>query len=140
MDLPTHVRTMVKNGSECKATMQLTFSIASLLGAAEQSAIGQAFVSPAAGFIWMERVVILMFGVMTPVAKALTTGAVIAGFSEYIGSLTGVGYLGSIITLKIERNIARLCRDANILSIQEGTTVVVAVDVRVLTGSGRGSP
>ena len=68
-------------------------------------------------------------------AKALTAKAAISGLAECMESLGGVGYLDSSSPLDIATNIARLYRDANVLSIWEGTTDVMAEDtIRVLKG------
>lgn len=54
-------------------------------------------------------------------------------------SLGGIGYLDSASPLDIATNVARLYRDANVLSIWEGTTDVMAGDtVRVLKGPSGG--
>ena len=61
-----------------------------------------------------------------PVFKALTVKACIVGLQEGKESLGGIGYL-EINDIRFD--IARLFRDASILSIWEGTTDVVAADV-----------
>lgn len=72
----------------------------------------------------------LLLRVLTPVAKALTAKAAIAGLAECMESLGGVGYLENEDMMF---NIARLFRDANVLSIWEGTTDIMADDmVKVL--------
>jgi hypothetical protein len=69
----------------------------------------------------------------TPVAKAVCSKRAIIGLQECMESLGGVGYLED----EQEFNVARLFRDANVLSIWEGTTEVMATDVvRVITGRG----
>jgi len=74
----------------------------------------------------------VLLRVLTPVVKGLTAKASIAGLSECMESLGGVGYLENE---DVELNVARLLRDASVLSIWEGTTDVLAADlVRVLKG------
>lgn len=74
----------------------------------------------------------VLLRILTPVVKGLTAKASIAGLSECMESLGGVGYLENE---DVELNVARLLRDASVLSIWEGTTDVLAADlVRVLKG------
>lgn len=137
MDLPAHVRTMAKEHVEYRANMHLTFFVVALLGISEQSASSQASGSPAAAFMPKETAAKLLLRVLTLVMKALTAKAAISGLMECMESLGGVGYIDSISPLDIETNIARLYRDANVLSICGGTTDVMADDtVCVLKGKG----
>jgi hypothetical protein len=79
---------------------------------------------------------VLLLRVLTPVIKALTAKSAIAGLAGCMESLGGVGYIDSSSPLDIGANIARLYRDANVLSIWEGTTDVMADDtIRVLKGN-----
>jgi hypothetical protein len=69
---------------------------------------------------------------LTPVVKGVTAKKAIAGLAECMENLGGVGYLENE---DMQFNIARLYRDANVLSIWEGTTDMMAHDVlRVLYG------
>lgn len=56
---------------------------------------------------------------LTPAVKGITAKKAIAGLAECMESLGGVGYLENE---DMQFNIARLYRDANVLSIWEGTT------------------
>lgn len=140
MDLAPHVRTMAKEHVEYRAYMLMTFFVVALLGVSEQASPTSCQPShkpgsSAAHLVPSGPAVVLLLRVLTPVLKALTAKAAIAGLAECIESLGGVGYLDSSSPLDIGTNIARLYRDANVLSIWEGTTDVMADDtIRVLKG------
>ena len=140
MDLQPHVRTMAKEHVEYRAYMLMTFFVVTLLGVSEQASPkscqpSQQSDSSAAHLVPSGPAVVLLLRVLTPVLKALTAKAAIAGLAECMESLGGVGYLDSSSPLDIGTNIARLYRDANVLSIWEGTTDVMADDtIRVLKG------
>src|SRR5690606_11686235 len=77
-----------------------------------------------------------LFRVLTPLAKALTGKHAVTTLQECMESLGGVGYLENEEHHNL--NIARLFRDANVLSIWEGTTNVLAIDLlRALMGKRR---
>ena len=139
MDLQPHVSTMAKEHVEYRAYMLMTFFVVALLGVSELSPKShndsQNSGSSAADLVPSGPAVVLLLRVLTPVLKALTAKAAIAGLAECMESLGGVGYLDSPSPLDIGTNIARLYRDANVLSIWEGTTDVMADDtIRVLKG------
>lgn len=70
---------------------------------------------------------------ITPVSKARTAKNGIAGLQECMESLGGVGFVEN--QANPEMNIARLFRDANVLSIWESTTDVLATDtVKAIKG------
>lgn len=76
----------------------------------------------------------LLLRILTSVAKAYITKHGIHGLQECMETLGGVGYLEN--NESPELNVARLFRDANVFSIWEGTTDVLATDtVKVLRGS-----
>ena len=140
MDLQPHVRTMAKEHVEYRAYMLMTFFVIALLGVSEQGSPklrhdSQNSGSSAAHLVPSGHAAVLLLRVLTPVLKALTAKAAIAGLAECMESLGGAGYLDSSSPLDIGTNIARLYRDANVLSIWEGTTDVMAHDtIRVLKG------
>ena len=140
MDLQPHVRMMAKEHVDYRAYMLMTFFVVALLGVSEQASsksrqTSQKSGSSAAHLVPSGPAVVLLLRVLTPVLKALTAKAAIAGLAECMESLGGVGYLDSSSPLDIGTNIARLYRDANVLSIWEGTTDVMADDtIRVLKG------
>lgn len=133
MDNALHVRTLAAWGVEYAAMMQLVFATAALLGVAENRRGGGG-----SGVEWLDGLgvseadAVALLRLLTPMAKALTARAAIAGLAECMESLGGVGFLENEDP---ELNLARLFRDANVLSIWEGTTNVLADDmVRVVKG------
>ena len=142
MDIPAHIRTMATVHIEYRASMLLVFFVVALLGVSELPDDAQTMSPPyqcssgSSGLIpKSSKTALLLLRVLTPVVKALTAKSAIAGLAECMESLVGVGYLDSSSPLDIGTNIARLYRDANVLSIWEGTTDVMADDViRVLKG------
>ena len=140
MEIPAHVRTMAKEHVEYRAAMLMTYFVVALLGVSEQPQSKalrnrHASASPASPLVPDGPEAGLLLRVFTPVLKALTAKSAIAGLAECMESLGGVGYLDSSSPLDIGTNIARLYRDANVLSIWEGTTDVMADDtIRVLKG------
>ena len=73
-----------------------------------------------------------IYRLLTPVLKGLTAKAAIAGLSECMECMGGVGYLESE---DMQFNIARLYRDVQVCSIWEGTTDMMSHDViRVVFG------
>ncbi|MCJ1245497.1 hypothetical protein MMC30_002701 [Trapelia coarctata] len=73
----------------------------------------------------------VLLRVLTPVVKELTAKAAIAGLSECMEALGGVGYLENE---GVELNVARLLRDACVLSIWEGGAEVEGGDVEGKVG------
>ncbi|KAI9776502.1 MAG: hypothetical protein M1839_009536 [Geoglossum umbratile] len=137
VDVPLHVRTMASQSVAYRGFMQLTFFVVLLLGLDEQQQDQQAFKPrehPLSAVLPTDPSDIpLLLRLLTPVAKSQTAKAAIAGLSECMESLGGVGYIEN--NTDPELNIARLFRDANVLSIWEGTTDVLSVDVvKVLKG------
>ena len=66
----------------------------------------------------------------------MTAKPAIAGLAECLESLVGICCLDSSLPMDIGTNIACLYRDANVLSLREGTTDVKADDViRILKGA-----
>ncbi|OBT91975.1 hypothetical protein VE01_09961 [Pseudogymnoascus verrucosus] len=137
--IPAHVMTMAEQEVEYRGYMQLTFFTVLLLGISEQgSSNASSERAPAMAHGSLAKITPsfedarLLLRVLTPVIKSLTAKAAIAGLSECMESLGGVGYLEND---EMQFNIARLFRDASVLSIWEGTTDVMAMDmVKVLKG------
>lgn len=139
VDTPAHMRTLAQQHVEYRAMMHLTFFAVALLGVTEDQSKGSNVAAAAAAL--PEHLGVndnsgatpgRLLRLITPLAKALSARAAIAGLAECMESLGGVGYLENEDP---ELNIARLYRDANVLSIWEGTTNVMADDtVRVLKG------
>ncbi|EME50313.1 hypothetical protein DOTSEDRAFT_85500 [Dothistroma septosporum NZE10] len=135
IDTPAHVRILAEQHVEYRAMMHLTFYTVALLGASERSGPSnvkeQSLYEAAA--LAPKHAIPYLLRLLTPLAKMLTAKASIAGLAECMESLGGVGYLENE---DISMNIARLYRDANVLSIWEGTTNIMADDVvRIVKGS-----
>jgi alkylation response protein AidB-like acyl-CoA dehydrogenase len=136
-DIPAHVATMASQHVEYRGWMHITFFTVLCLGISEQPP------SPSSTSAQRENKSLsliqpspsdakLLLRVLTPIIKGLTAKATIAGLAECMESCGGIGYLENE---DMEFNIARLFRDANVLSIWEGTTDIMAHDVlRVLKG------
>lgn len=137
-DTPAHVATMASQHVEYRGWMHLTFFTILLLGISEQSAtsspshLSPSPNTPLAKIQPSHSEAKVLLRVLTPIIKGLTAKASIAGLAECMESLGGIGYLENE---DMEFNIARLFRDANVLSIWEGTTDIMASDMlRVLKG------
>lgn len=138
INTPAHMRSLAQQHVEYRAVMHLAFFAVALLGITESppsSGGPRATPKAAAAFAHLPDTFSsyhLLLRLITPMTKAITARATIAGLAECMESLGGVGYLEND---NVELNIARLYRDANVLSIWEGTTNVMADDVvRVLKG------
>ncbi|KAK9479052.1 acyl-CoA dehydrogenase/oxidase C-terminal [Lipomyces japonicus] len=109
-NLPAHVRTLAEIEVQLRAVMQFTYFCVSLLGKVECHVATKE-----------EK---FLLRILTSVVKAATAKICFAGVSECMEGLGGVGYLEN----EPEINIARLERDAQVLSIWEGTTNVLSDD------------
>lgn len=140
---PAFVRTLARMHVEYKANVLLCIFVASLLGVIEQPQIaeyqattGSSAKPPSSpkstSAIPDPKAAEHIFRLLTPVLKGLTAKAAIAGLAECMECMGGVGYLEND---DMQFNIARLYRDANVCSIWEGTTDMMAHDVlRVVFG------
>lgn len=126
-----------------KANVMLCIFVSSLLGVVEQAEIeayqkktssSKDTVPPAQAnaIIPDPAAARHLYRLLTPVLKGLTAKAAIAGLSECMESMGGVGYLEND---DMNFNIARLYRDVQVCSIWEGTTDMMSHDViRVIFG------
>lgn len=137
-DIPAHVAAMASQHVEYRGWMHLTFFTVLLLGISEQQPASNLNHLCSASYPSLARLQPshadskILLRVLTPVVKALTAKASIAGLAECMESLGGIGYLENE---DMAFNVARLFRDANVLSIWEGTTDIMASDMlRVLKG------
>jgi hypothetical protein len=103
-----HVETLAALEVECQGALYLVFALIELLGKDE---CGEASES--------ERALLRL---LTPVAKLFTGKQAVATASEVIESFGGAGYVE-------DTGLPRLLRDAQVLSIWEGTTNVLSLDV-----------
>jgi putative acyl-CoA dehydrogenase len=105
---PLHVETLAALEVECQAALHLVFALAELLGKDE---CGEASDG--------ERALLRL---LTPVVKLFTGKQAIATASEAIEAFGGAGYIE-------DTGLPRHLRDAQVLSIWEGTTNVLSLDV-----------
>ena len=136
----SHVRTLAKMHTDYRANVLFTMFVSAVLGVAEQ-AEHAAFSSTSNAHTEVTSVIPdpsaaeHLLRILTPAVKGLTAKKAIAGLAECMESIGGVGYLENE---DMQFNIARLYRDANVLSIWEGTTDMMAHDVlRVVYGKTR---
>ena len=108
IDLPAHRETLAALQVEYEAAFHLTFHTAELMGKEE---LGVATED--------ERAVLRL---LTPIVKLYTARQAIASASEVIEAFGGAGYIE-------DTGIPRHLRDAQVLSIWEGTTNVLSLDV-----------
>ncbi|KAK9363946.1 hypothetical protein V1504DRAFT_443109 [Lipomyces starkeyi] len=108
--VPAHVRTLADVEVQLRAMTHLTFYCVSLLGKTECNVASKQQA--------------LTLRILTSIVKAITAKISLAGISECMEGLGGVGYLEN----EPELNIARIERDAQVLCIWEGTTNVLSDD------------
>lgn len=130
MDMPAHVKTMASVEVTYAAMMHMGFFTVALLGITEHPSDFDQH-QGSGNVVKDVAQAALLLRLFTPVMKAQCSKQTIFGLQECMESLGGVGYLED----QQEFNIARLFRDANVLSIWEGTTDVMGHDVvRVMKG------
>ena len=123
--IPLFNKTLAATTLRYRADTLLTFFLAALLGSVQAQAPNP--------LVPEGQDAELLLRILTSVAKAYTTKHGIHGLQECMEALGGVGYLENFETPEI--NVARIFRDANVFSIWEGTTDVLATDtVKCLTG------
>ena len=104
---PLHLETLAALAAEQEAALQLTFHAVALLGREEAGELDE----PG------RRVLRLL----QPVAKLLTARQAVAGASEVLEAFGGAGYVE-------DTGLPELLRDAQVLSIWEGTTNVLSLE------------
>ena len=115
-DKPLHVDTLAGLQAEFEAALHLALYVVELLGRAEAGEAGE------------QQHALLR--VLTPVAKLTTARQAVALLSEVVEAFGGAGYVE-------DTGIPALLRDAQVFSIWEGTTNVLALDaLRGLGGDG----
>lgn len=106
-DQPLHVETLASLQVEFEASFHLTFRVAELMGREETGTATDA-----------ERAVLRL---LTPLVKLFTAKQGVAAASETLEAFGGAGYVE-------DTGLPRLLRDAQVLSIWEGTTNVLSLD------------
>lgn len=107
IEQPLHVETLADLGLELRASFLLAFRVVELLGKEE---CGEA-----------SETDLQLLRFLIPVAKLYTAKRAIAVASEVVEAFGGAGYVE-------DTGIPRLLRDAQVLSIWEGTTNVLSLD------------
>jgi alkylation response protein AidB-like acyl-CoA dehydrogenase len=117
---PLHLETLAALAAEQEAALQLTFHAVALLGreeAGELDDAGQA-----------------VLRLLQPVAKLLTARQAVAGASEVLEAFGGAGYVE-------DTGLPEILRDAQVLSIWEGTTNVLSLEAfRAVARAGALAP
>ncbi|HEY0841020.1 MAG TPA: acyl-CoA dehydrogenase family protein [Vulgatibacter sp.] len=112
-----HVDTLAGLEAEYEGAFLLAFTVVELLGR-EEAGVARAEDAPLARLL-------------TPLAKLCTGRQVVACASEALEAFGGAGYIE-------DTGLPRLLRDAQVLSIWEGTTNVLSLDVlRALSREGK---
>lgn len=104
---PLHVETLANLEVDFQAAFHLTFRLVELLGKDETGEASQA-----------EAAVLRL---LTPIAKLYTAKLAVINASEVLEGFGGAGYVE-------DTGLPRLLRDAQVLSIWEGTTNVLSLD------------
>jgi len=118
--LPLHADTLAGLRAEWMGALHLTFRVIELLGAKEAGALDDAGRA--------------LLRILTPLAKLTTARQSVAVASEVVEAFGGAGYVE-------DTGIPALLRDAQVLSIWEGTTSVLALDtLRALESAGGVAP
>jgi alkylation response protein AidB-like acyl-CoA dehydrogenase len=107
-DKPLHVETLADVAAELEAAFHLAMRAAELLGREETGALAGREAE--------------LLRLLTPVCKLTTARQAVAAASEIVEAFGGAGYIE-------DTGLPRLLRDAQVLSIWEGTTNVLALDV-----------
>ncbi|KAL2216596.1 acyl-CoA dehydrogenase/oxidase [Thermoascus aurantiacus ATCC 26904] len=133
-DIPAHVRGLAQEHVRYRAHMHLAYFVAALLGCSEGHNPSNNPTASSSIIPHDAQQIKALLRVLTPLAKAQTALSSISGLRACMESLGGVGYLENEDPAL---NVARLFRDANVLSIWEGTTDIMADDlIRVIKGAG----
>ncbi len=112
---PLHIDTLAAMQAELEGAFQLAFYVVELLGASEHEVLD----APGRDLLRL----------LTPIAKLTTAKQAVALASEVLEAFGGAGYVE-------DTGLPALLRDAQVLSIWEGTTNVLSLDV--LRAIGRG--
>ena len=107
IDHPLHLQTLKELENDFKKSFDLVFFVAHLLGKDECNTATEA-----------DRA---LLRALTPIAKLSTAKKSVAAISEVVESFGGAGYIEDV-------GIAKHLRDAQVFSIWEGTTNVLALD------------
>lgn len=128
--MPAHTAIMARDEVGYRGWMNIAFFTVFLLGLSENPGSTGAGID--ARLAPRPEDVQNLLRVLTPVLKAGSAKACITGLQECVEGLGGVGFCENEDQ---DLNVARIYRDANVLSIWEGTTETLAWDlVKILKG------
>jgi alkylation response protein AidB-like acyl-CoA dehydrogenase len=117
---PLHLETLAALAAEQEAALQLTFFAVALLGREEAGELDEAGQA--------------VLRLLQPVAKLLTARQAVAGASEVLEAFGGAGYVE-------DTGLPEILRDAQVLSIWEGTTNVLSLEAfRAVARAGALAP
>lgn len=130
--MPAHTAIMARDEVGYRGWMNLAFFTVLLLGLSENPTSATAGKGIDPRLVPTPSDVQNLLRVLTPVLKAGSAKACITGLQECVEGLGGVGFCENEDQ---DLNVARIYRDANVLSIWEGTTETLAWDlVKILKG------
>lgn len=112
---PLHVDTLAGIVAELDGAFLLAFRLVELLGRVETGQAGEQE--------------LLLLRLLTPIAKLTTAKQSVQNLSEILECFGGAGYVE-------DTNLPRLLRDAQVLTIWEGTTNVLSLDLLRAAGKG----
>ena len=117
---PLHLETLAALAAEQEAALQLTFHAVAMLGREE---VGE-----------LDAAGLAVLRLLQPVAKLLTARQAVAGASEVLEAFGGAGYVE-------DTGLPEILRDAQVLSIWEGTTNVLSLEAfRAVARAGALAP
>jgi alkylation response protein AidB-like acyl-CoA dehydrogenase len=117
---PLHLETLAALAAEQEAALQLTFHAVGLLGREEAGDLDESGLA--------------VLRLLQPVAKLLTARQAVAGASETLEAFGGAGYVE-------DTGLPEILRDAQVLSIWEGTTNVLSLEAfRAVARAGALAP
>jgi len=117
---PLHLETLAALAAEQEAALQLAFHSVAMLGREEAGELDEAGLA--------------VLRLLQPVAKLLTARQAVAGASEVLEAFGGAGYVE-------DTGLPEILRDAQVLSIWEGTTNVLSLEAfRAVARAGALAP
>jgi hypothetical protein len=117
---PLHLETLAALAAEQEAALQLTFHAVALLGREEAGDLDESGHA--------------VLRLLQPVAKLVTARQAVAGASETLEAFGGAGYVE-------DTGLPEILRDAQVLSIWEGTTNVLSLEAfRAVARAGALAP
>lgn len=137
LDIPLHADTLLGIEAEHAGALLLAFRLAEAFGTVEAADAGEDVAAGSGNDGGQGRVPDVdeeaaLLRMLTPLAKLTTARQAVAGASEVVECFGGAGYIE-------DTGIPALLRDAQVLSIWEGTTNVLALDALRAIGDAGGT-